>query len=148
MLISDQVKAGVIWAGAVYSYEDFAKYRISDNSYVRRRSSDTRDDRYREESKEVTKLRIDPEEIDFDSEFWEGISLTKNIEYLEGPIQIHHSVNDDVVDIGYSRDLSEVLEDSEKEYEFYEYDGGGHNINSPYFEQAMRRTVEFFKENL
>jgi dipeptidyl aminopeptidase/acylaminoacyl peptidase len=148
MLISDEVKAGVIWAGAVYSYEDFAKYRISDNSYTGRRSQDTRDDRYREESEEVSKLRADPEAIDFNDDFWTRISLTKNIGYLEHPVLLQHAVNDDVVNIGYSRDLSEVLEDNDKVYEFFEYAGGGHNINSPYFEQAMQKTVEFFKENL
>jgi fermentation-respiration switch protein FrsA (DUF1100 family) len=41
-----------------------------------------------------------------------------------------------------------VLQANDKPYEFYVYDGGGHNINSPYFEQAMQRTVEFFKKHL
>ena len=67
---------------------------------------------------------------------------------MENPIQIHHALDDAVVDVGYSRDLVEVLKTANKLYEFYEYDGGGHNITSPYFETAMERTVEFFRKTL
>jgi len=74
--------------------------------------------------------------------------LTKNIGFLNSPLQIHHVINDPVVNIGYARDLVQVLKDNSKKYEFYEYNGGGHNISSPYFETAMQRTVRFFKENL
>ena len=103
MLVSDEIKAGVIWAGAVYSYEDFAKYSISDNSYMRRpqQPSEQREDPHRENSPEVQKLRENPEELDLNSGFWTSISLTKNINYLSGALELHHSVNDDVVDIGY-----------------------------------------------
>ncbi len=152
MLVSDDVKAGVIWGGAVYSYEDFAKYRISDNSYVPRpRNEDAEEqdaDRVRERSDQVQLLRSEPEKIDFNDTFWSAVSLTKNIQYLTRPIQLHHAVNDDVVDVGYSRDLKKVLDDANKRAELYEYEGGGHNINSPYFELAMQRTVNFFKEYL
>ncbi len=33
MLIEPDIKAGVIWAGAVYSYDDFVKFGIDDNTY-------------------------------------------------------------------------------------------------------------------
>lgn len=158
MLVSDQVKAGVIWAGAVYSYEDFGKYRISDNSY--RPPTTTQpptnqtdrpnipDDPNRESSDRVQKLRQNPEEINFNEPFWKAISLTQNLQYLNYPIQLHHAVNDSTVNIGYSRDLAETLKQNNKQYEFYEYAGGEHDIESPYFDEAMQRTVEFFKQNL
>jgi predicted esterase len=76
------------------------------------------------------------------------VSLTENIELLNSPLQLHHAQDDPVVNIGYSFDLASVLQESGKQYEFYSYEGGGHNLNSPYFEQAMLRTVEFFRENL
>ncbi len=150
MLVEPDIKAGVIWGGAVYSYEDFAKYRISDNSFVRTpgTGSNNRSSIEPEYASEVQKIRDDSKNVDFDSKFWKSISLTNNINYLSAPLQLHHSINDDVVDIGYSRDLADVLEANSKNYELFEYSGGGHNINSPYFEQAMLRTVEFFKENL
>jgi dipeptidyl aminopeptidase/acylaminoacyl peptidase len=150
MLVSDDVKAGVIWSGAVYSYEDFTKYRISDSSYVHRPYEERKGSAQmnREISPEIQMIRERSEEIDFSDEFWSSISLTQNINYLENPIQIHHVTDDPVVNVNYARDLVEVLEESEREYEFYEYAGGGHNISSPYFETAMERTLEFFKETL
>lgn len=150
MLVSPDIKAGVIWAGAVYSYKDFATYKISDSSYVHR-PYDTRvgdAQKNREISDEVQKIRSDPQSIDFETAFWISVSLTKNIKYLTSPLQIHHAKDDPTVNIGYSRDLVDVLLGVGKTYEFYEYDGGGHNINSPYFETAMDRTVKFFKEKL
>ncbi|MBK8797421.1 MAG: hypothetical protein IPM07_14200 [Anaerolineales bacterium] len=56
--------------------------------------------------------------------------------------------NDNVIDIGYSDDLAVTLNVAGKDYEYYRYDSGGHNISSPAFNEAMRRTIEFFQENL
>lgn len=145
MEVTDQIKAAVIWAGAVYSYEDFAKYRLNDASYVPRPNNQTQN---LNQPEEIRKLREDPEGIDFSSAFWRGVSLTQNLHYLNAPIQVHHSVDDLVVDVAYSRDLQAVMEKEGKDFELFEYPGGGHNIESPYFEQAISRTVEFFKENL
>ncbi|MBP8973415.1 MAG: hypothetical protein KBH93_06025 [Anaerolineae bacterium] len=74
--------------------------------------------------------------------------LTEHIEFLQRPLQIHHAVNDSVVNSGYSRDLAHVLMENGKTYEFYEYAGGGHDISSPYFEEAMLRTIAFFQKYL
>lgn len=151
MEVSDEIKAGVIWSGAVYSYQDFAKYGLRDSSYVRREpTEEERQNRYenQEVADEIQKLRDSPDEIDFNSRFWKNISLTANIKYLNSPLELHQAINDPVVNIGYTRDLVEVLEANNKQYEEYEYAGGGHNIESPYFETAMQRTVDFFKKNL
>lgn len=150
MLVSSEIKAGAIWSGAVYSYEDFVKYKISDSSYVHRpfENKEGESQKNREVSPEIQKIRSNPELVDFNNEFWTSISLTKNINYLSVPLQIHHSTSDPVVNVAYSKDLVKVLKDNNKIYEFYEYEGGGHNISSPYFEQAMERTVTFFKKNL
>jgi len=149
MLVSSDIKAGVIWAGAVYSYEDFGKYSISDNSYrPPSQPSTSPPSKNRETSPEIQKMRSDPDSVDFNSNFWTSISLTENINYLGHPIQLHHAVDDAVVNIGYSRDLVEVLKGANKDYEFYEYTGGGHNITSPHFDTAMQRTIQFFKANL
>jgi len=150
LLVDNEFKAGVIWAGAVYSYEDFYKYRISDSSYsgVMVTQPTTQTSKNRESSSEITKFRSREVEPDFQNEFWKSISLTENIKYLSTPLQIHHSVNDDVVNIGYSRDLVKVLSENNKTYEYFEYPGGGHNITGVYFNQAMSKTVEFFRNNL
>ncbi len=80
--------------------------------------------------------------------FWQAVSLTKNIEFLEAPLQIHHALNDSVVNIGYSQDLAAVLQEAGKFYQLYTYEGGGHNIESPYFGDAMQRTIQFFRDHL
>ncbi len=150
MLVNNEIKAGVIWSGAVYSYEDFVKYKINDNSYTHRPDTNKTgiEQKNRETSPEIQTIRSDSGEIDFNNEFWTSISLTKNIKYLSAPLQINHSTSDPVVSIGYSRDLVKVLKANSQVYEFFEYEGGGHNINSPYFEQAMERTVNFFNKYL
>ncbi|MGQ9888707.1 MAG: alpha/beta hydrolase family protein [Aggregatilineales bacterium] len=140
MLVEPQVKAGVIWAGAVYSYDDFIKYAITDPSFVR--------------SEETPGLRLSRELFQTYGRpssavaFWRAVSLTENIAYLERPLQIHHALDDDVVNIGYSLDLTAVLRANNKFHEFYQYEGGGHNIASPYFETAMLRTILFFQRHL
>ncbi|MDZ7843548.1 MAG: alpha/beta hydrolase [Anaerolineales bacterium] len=146
MLIEPDVQAGVIWSGAVYSYEDFVKYGISDSSY---RPPPTPEDPeatgYRRRSREIFDRYGRP---DLGVDYWGAVSLTKNIEFLNAPLQLHHAADDPVVNIGYSLDLVEVLQGRGKDYEFYIYEGGGHNLISPYFDQAMLRTVEFFRDNL
>ena len=148
MLVNEDIKAGVIWAGAVFSYEDFGKYRISDSSYMARPSIQVASHPNRDTNPEIQKLREDSKNINFSSDYWKAISLTQNINYLKSPIQIHHAVDDYVVNVGYSRDLEKVLKDSLKNYEYFEYSSGGHNISGFNFTQAMERTVEFFKKNL
>lgn len=137
----EDIKAGVIWAGAVYSYDDFVKYRISDPS----RPPSGTDTPSRQRSRELIETYGEPNTA---VPFWKAVSLTENIDFLQSPLQIHHALNDPVVSIGYSVDLAAVLEAHHKVYEFYQYDGGGHDIDSPYFEQAMLRTIEFFQKYL
>lgn len=150
MEASPDIKAGVIWSGAVYSYSDFAKYGISDSSYTHRPFEQKigRQQADREVSSEIQKIRSTPKTIDFSSDFWKSISLTQNLTYLKAPLEIHQAINDPTVNIGYSRDLVTELKKQNKTYEFFEYEGGGHNIESPYFETAMERTIAFFKKNL
>ncbi len=143
MLVEPDVKAGVIWAGAVYSYDDFEKFRIDDNTY---RPPVNQDGTPRaRSSQEIFDTHGRPNS---QADYWRAVSLTENIELLDSPLQLHHAQDDPVVNIGYSLELAAVLQQNNKDYEFYNYEGGGHNIVSPYFEQAMQRTVEFFRNNL
>jgi fermentation-respiration switch protein FrsA (DUF1100 family) len=146
MLIEPDVKAGVIWAGAVYSYDDFVKYGINDNTYRPPETSGNQGaSAGRRRSREIFDTYGRP---DTQVDYWKAVSLTENIQFLNSPLQLHHAQDDPVVNIGYSYDLAAVLQENGVEYEFYTYEGGGHNLISPYFEQAMQRTVEFFQKNL
>lgn len=142
MLMEPDIKAGVIWAGAVYSYDDFTRYAISDPSFTPSVSQQFPARRMGQILREAYGPPNTAEP------YWQAVSLTHHLEYLNSPIQIHHALNDDVVNVGYSYDLSAALAANGKFHQLYTYEGGGHNISSPYFEQAMQRTILFFKAYL
>lgn len=144
MLIEPDVKAGVIWAGAVYSYDDMVEYGIDDNSYRPPQPEEGQPDP-RQRRQDIFETYGRP---DTSVDFWRAVSLTENIEFLMSPLQIHHSQDDPVVSIAYSEALAAILQENGKAYEFYSYAGGGHNLISPFFDQAMLRTVQFFRDQL
>ncbi|MCO6451676.1 MAG: alpha/beta fold hydrolase [Caldilineales bacterium] len=140
MLVEPDVKAGVIWAGAVYSYDDFSRYAIDDPSYNPAVQTTSR-----RIGQQIREAYGPP---DTTLPYWQAVSLTEHLDQLQAPLQLHHAVNDNIVNIGYSIDLAAALVAANKLHEFYQYEGGGHNIDAPYFNEAMRRTIEFFKANL
>jgi len=141
MAVKKDIPAVVIWAGAVYSYEDLLKYSIDDNSY-RPPSNDSERQRRR---RELFEKYGSPSA---QSQFWQQVAPTNYLHDIEGAIQIHHAVDDPVVNIGYSRDLAALLERASVPHELYEYQTGGHNLTDASFNTAMQRTVEFFQKYL
>lgn len=132
-----EIKAVSIWAGAVYTYSDFMDYSISDNSY-RPPSQDSESRRKRNELFE-TYGDFDPQ-----NEFWMKVVPTNYLGGLSGAIQINHAVDDDVVSVEYTRNLSSILLDTNIKSEINEYPSGGHNISGSSFETAMQDTVDFY----
>lgn len=139
--VKKQIPAVVIWAGAVYTYEDQVKYGISDASFqpsgnnaqrLRRRQQI-----YEEYGSPSAKVK-----------FWQEVAPVSYLNELKGAIQIHHAVDDDVVNIQYSRELNDLLNKTSVPHEFYEYASGGHNILGASFNEAMQRTVDFYKTHL
>ena len=139
---SPDVKAVVIWAGAVYTYEDRERYGLNDNSFVRNRG---------ESGRIFSRSRAlfeEHGEFSVDNPFWQAMVPTNYLEYLTAPTQLHHAENDTVVNVGYSQDLVSLLEPAGKEIELFTYASGGHNITGSAFSQAMQRTVAFFDQQL
>jgi dipeptidyl aminopeptidase/acylaminoacyl peptidase len=135
------IPAAVIWAGAVYSYTDMQKYGLNDNSYrppvmVTQRQS---------RRQALTQAHGNFSASDT---FWQQVAATNYLSEMRTPIQIHHAVDDTVVNIGYSRDLMQLLDGTAIPHELFEYRTGGHNISGPSYSQAMQRTVDFFKTHL
>lgn len=130
------IPKAVIWAGAVYTYQDFSDYSIQDSSY-QPPSPDSPRQQKRDELF-AAHGRFDPT-----SEFWQLVPATNFLEPVQTTIQLHHAQNDTVVDITYSKNLSQVLETQNIQHELFEYEDGGHNISGPSFTQAMARTAEF-----
>lgn len=135
------IPALVIWAGAGYSYEDLVKYGLNDNSY---RPPATATNRQRRRNE----LRQFYGEFDSGHEFWKQVAPTNYLTEVKGAIQIHHAVDDKVVNVGYSRDLATILDTTNVQHELFEYNSGGHNLSGSSFSTAMARTVEFYKKNL
>ena len=141
MAIKPEIPAGVIWAGAVYSYTDFQEYGIADQSYQRPSTNSPR-------TQKRQKLFDTHGEFDPKNEFWQQVVATNYLDDLQGAVQLHHSVTDSVVDIAYSRNLKQLLEKSKVPHELHEYAQGGHNIEAAAFNTAMTRTVSFFGKYL
>lgn len=140
-VVKETIPAIVIWAGAVYSYEDQRKYGIQDTSY-RPPQTSSNQVRLRQQ---LFQLVGSPSAS---SPFWSQVAPTNYLHDIKGAVEIHHAKDDDVVNIGYSRDLVALLDKTNVPHEYYEYETGGHNITDPSFSLAMQRTVEFYKQYL
>lgn len=136
-----EIPATVIWAGAVYTYEDMQKYRITDNSY--RPPVTTTPRAYSRQ-----RLYEAVGSPSASSSFWSSVAPASYVGDFKGAVEIHHAVNDDVVNVGYSRDLSAILKEAGTDYEYYEYPSGGHNIDGVSFGVAMQRTIDFYQRHL
>ncbi len=140
-VITSDVPASVIWAGAGYTYSDLQTYMIQDTSYKPPPPNSER-------ARKRKALREAHGEFSEDSSFWKQVVPTNYLEGVSGAIQINHAVDDDVVSIEYSRNLMKILDETEIVHELKEYPSGGHNINGTSFTPAMQNTVEFFDKYL
>lgn len=141
MAVKPEIPATVIWAGAVYTYLDLAQFNIQDSSYV-----PPSQDSERVKKREL--LQAVHGSPKADSLFWQQVAPASFLKDLKGAIQINHAVDDNVVNIGYSRNLNELLNTTSVPHELKEYPSGGHNIIGSSFTQAMQNTVSFFKKYL
>ncbi len=141
MVINQNIPATVIWAGATYTYEDFFEYSINDNSYQP-------PNRESEAAEKRSNLFDIHGNFDPNNSFWRQVVPTNYLNGVKGSIQLHHAVNDPVVDIEYSKNLMKILDGTAIEHQLYEYPNGGHNIRSPNFSTAMQQTAEFFRSEL
>lgn len=136
-----EIPAAVIWAGAVYTYEDMREFGIQDSSYSPPQTSTQRQNR----RQRLSEIHGDPSE---NSLFWQQLAPVTYLGDLQGAIQLNHAINDDVVSIEYSRNLDALLDKTTVPHELHEYPSGGHNMNGVAFTQAMQNTVEFYKKYL
>ncbi|MEM7033805.1 MAG: alpha/beta fold hydrolase [Chloroflexota bacterium] len=132
MVTTQDIKASVIWAGVVGSYEEMV------NWWDVRRSLALIQPRLWREDIESAFGTWEENPI-----FWETISATTYLDDLSGPIQLHHATTDLVVPVTFSKNLNERLKMVENPAEYYTYDGDDHNL-SINFSPAMTRTITFF----
>lgn len=132
------IPAVAIWGGAVYTYDDRLKYGIQDGSYVPP-STPNRNQSQRQ------KLRDVYGEFDNSKPFWHQVAPTNYLNDIQGALSLHHAINDEVVNIGYSRELTALLDKTSVTHNMHEYPSGGHDIADPSFSQAMQDTVDFYQ---
>lgn len=141
LAVQPTIPKAVIWAGAVYTYSDWRQYGLSDHSF--RLTDLQRSDR----AQRRQQLFETHGEFDPNNPFWQQVVPTNYLNDIQTAIQLHHAVDDSVVNVGYSRDLVPLLTSANIEHQLYEYQTGGHNLTGSSFSQAMQRTVEVLRGN-
>jgi dipeptidyl aminopeptidase/acylaminoacyl peptidase len=142
MVVSPDIKAGVIWAGVVGSYPDMICCWRRPTPGV---PTPTPNVNFRSSWRRTWQsIYGTPEE---NPEFWLGISSNNYLGDLSGPVQLHHGTADHEVPIQFSRDFYAQIQNAGKVVEYYEYDGDDHNL-ATYFSLAMSRTLEFYDRYL
>jgi dipeptidyl aminopeptidase/acylaminoacyl peptidase len=135
MVISKDVKVGVIWAGVVASYTDMLYNWRRTGSFTPSPSS--RGVGWRTAWLETYGS---PEE---NPVFWDSVSATSYLTDLSGPLELHHGTDDEDVPLAFSIRLAEQARDAGQIADLYTYEGDNHNI-SENFSTAMQRTITFF----
>lgn len=140
MVISKDIKAGVIWAGVVASYPDLlSRWRRSPTNTPAALPTGAR--RWRQTLMDRFGT---PEQ---NPDFWKSISANSYVADISGPIQLHHGTADESVPYQFSESLKKDLDSADKSVELYLYDGAEHNLTAP-FNTAMQRSVAFFDKYL
>jgi dipeptidyl aminopeptidase/acylaminoacyl peptidase len=137
MVANKNIKAAVLWAGVVGSYDDllnnWRRRPIPLPSGINRSWRQTLVQEYGTPDKNPA--------------FWNSISANAYLFDVSGPIQIHHGTNDTSVPIEFSEKLDEQLKKAGKTSELYKYEGDDHNLAAN-FNIAMDRSIKFFDRYL
>jgi len=136
MVVTDDIKAGVIWAGVVASYPDLLdRWRRSIGTAPPVISNAAR--QWRQELVEEYGAPAD------NPTFWASISPNSYIVDLSGPIALHHGTADSSVPLEFSRILYQQIQAVDGDVRLYEYPGDDHNIAAN-LGTALTRSVTFF----
>jgi len=139
MVVSKDIKAGVIWAGVVGSYPDLI------NNW--RRGSATRVPLPSGARRWRQVLQDQFGTPESNPTFWNSISANAYLKDISGPLQLHHGTADTSVPVEFSEKLEKQMKDAGKEAELFVYQGDDHNLASN-FSTAINRSVEFFDKYL
>ena len=132
MVVTPDVKVGVIWAGVVARYPDlFTRW----NAGARLTSPAP--------GSWVYSMQQSYGSTETNPDFWNSISANAYVDELNRPIQLHHGTGDHDVPWEFSQMLYDEMLQAHQVVEFYTYEGDNHNISNS-FSLAMQRTIEFF----
>lgn len=136
MVVSQDIKVGVIWAGVVAPYPDLFT-RWNPGAYTSPATPGSW----------VYSLEQSYGTVEQNPGFWNSISANAYVRDLNRPIQLHHGTADHDVPWEFSQMLYDELLEANQVAEFYTYEGDNHNISNS-FSLAMQRTIEFFNRYL
>lgn len=140
MVLTKDVKAGVIWAGVVGSYPDLL------NRWRRRNPSATPNPNSSSRNWRQT-LVTQYDEPEANPNFWNSISPNSYLTDISGPLQLHHGSSDASVPLEFSETLESQMKAAKQKVELFTYPGDDHNI-AVNLSTALRRSVEFFDKYL
>jgi dipeptidyl aminopeptidase/acylaminoacyl peptidase len=125
----DLVDAAVLFAPVSANYQ---------RNYERWTRSDS------EQGKRIIARYGTPEEA---PEIWRGISARNYFDRIRVPIQNHHGTADESVEIKWSDELDQWLDEAGKEHEYLVYPGEPHEFAAAW-PTVMRRTLDFFDQHV
>jgi len=141
MVTTSDIKAGVIWAGTVASYDDLFERRwglaAGGTNLLPTLEPNSRRWRWLPDMLETYGT---PEE---NPAFYAAISPNTYLSDLSGPVQLHHGTADASVPVEYSKMLETQIQTVGKPVELFTYKGDNHNISAN-FARAMARSIRFF----
>lgn len=138
MVVSKDIKAGVIWAGVVASYPDLL------NRWRRATPPASIPTGARRWRQTLVEQYGTPEK---NPAFWNSISANSFLSDISGPLQLHHGTADTSVPVEFSQKLYDQLKAVGKEVELFTYPGDDHNLANN-FNTAIERSAEFFDRYL
>jgi fermentation-respiration switch protein FrsA (DUF1100 family) len=142
MVVTRDIKAGVIWAGTVAPYRDLME-RWQRRYATRPTPTASPTGGRRRWTLELLEYGTFEE----NPAFWASIDPTSYLAELSGPLQLHHGTADSSVPVEYSEKLYTMLQEVGHTAELYLYEGDNHNISTN-LGVAMQRSVQFFDTHL
>jgi uncharacterized protein len=137
MVVSSEIKAGVIWSGVVGSYPNMIEHWTRRVPPPPASEMPPQARRWRQD---LIASYGTPEQ---NPAFWASISPNSYVAGLSGPVQLHATNTDEEVPPAFSKELNSEIQAAGKTVEFYQYQGDNHNLSAS-FTLAMQRTVAFF----
>ena len=142
MVVTKDIKAGVLWAGMVAPYADLLEW-------WRRRQAErpTPTPGPHGASHPWPQELLAYGTIEENPAFWASIDPISYLGELSGPLQLHHGMEDESVPVEFSEDLYARLQEAGQTAELYLYANDNHNISNN-FGTAMQRSVQFFDQHV
>ncbi len=143
MVVSRDIKVGVIWGGVVGTYDQLMNHWHRMTSWAPSE---------KEIAAHVTSIRqnlaVKYGTFQQNPSFWHSIDPRYYLSDISGPLQLDQGLADEDVPPEFSRSLYDDLKKLGKTVEFYTYSGADHNISGPSFSIAMQHSLDFFDKYL